>query len=408
MTGTVAPVPVWTLLDSDGNPLVSGKLYTYAAGTSTPIATYTSSTLATPNANPVIADAAGRVEIWLSPGTAYKFQCDNSADVTQWTVDNVEGVPLTNLALDITGTAGESLSAGDAVYLSDGSGGATAGRWYKTDSDNTYSSSAAPMAGMVQDAIASAATGSIRLQGRITGLSGLIAGTIYYAGATAGSLTSTAPANSLFMGAADSSTTFVLQPSAAATSSLDSRVTVLEGLTVDAGAANAGIVSTGTQTFGGTKSLTSPVWLGLPTGIGAFVTSYASANTTVNNSTTLVNVTGLSFAVAASASYIFYFIIHGTSNIAADWKMTLTGPAAPTAIRFGTDKTLASSVGSSAAFGTALVLESAGNDECHIVSGQLRNGANSGTVQFQFAQSTADVSNSIVYAESCVQAWRIA
>ena len=266
MSGTVAPVPIWTLLDTNGDPLVSGKLYSYAAGTSTPIATYTSSTLATPNANPVIADAAGRVEIWLSPGTAYKFQCDNSSDVTQWTVDNVEGVPLTNLALDIQGTAGENLAAGDGVYMSDGGGGGTAGRWYRTDADNTYSSSSAPMAGMVQDAISSAATGSIRLQGRITGLSGLTPGTIYYASATAGALTASSPANSLYMGAADSSTTFVLQPSASATSALEARVTtaeadivVLEGLTVDASGSVPGIVSTGTQTFAGAKTFASNV-----------------------------------------------------------------------------------------------------------------------------------------------------
>ena len=228
MSGTVAPIPVMTLLDSNGNPLVGGKLYSYAAGTSSPIATYDSSTLATPNANPVIADAAGRVEIWLSPGVSYKFQCDNSLDVTQWTVDNVESVPSANVALDIVGTVGESVSMNDFLYLSAGDGGKTAGYWYKTDPANTYSSSSAGVAGFAPAAISSGEEGSIRLQGRITSLSGLAAGSVYYASATPGLLTVSAPANALIAGVADSSTSLVVQPSANVTAGIDARLTIAE------------------------------------------------------------------------------------------------------------------------------------------------------------------------------------
>ncbi len=53
-------------VDSNGDPLSSGKLYTYAAGTTTPLATYTNEGGATPNANPVILDAAGCANVWLS------------------------------------------------------------------------------------------------------------------------------------------------------------------------------------------------------------------------------------------------------------------------------------------------------------------------------------------------------
>jgi hypothetical protein len=53
--------------DNNGNPLSGGKIYTYEAGTTTPLATYTSSSGDTAHTNPIVLDAGGRVpggEIW--------------------------------------------------------------------------------------------------------------------------------------------------------------------------------------------------------------------------------------------------------------------------------------------------------------------------------------------------------
>jgi len=47
-----------------GSPLVGGLVYTYAAGTSTALTTYTDSTLGTANSNPVVLDAYGNAKIW--------------------------------------------------------------------------------------------------------------------------------------------------------------------------------------------------------------------------------------------------------------------------------------------------------------------------------------------------------
>ena len=84
----------WQFFDNNGVPLAGGKLYTYQAGTTTPQATYTSSSGATPQTNPVVLDSAGRVsgEIWLTNGQAYKFVLKTSADVQIWSMDNVSGV----------------------------------------------------------------------------------------------------------------------------------------------------------------------------------------------------------------------------------------------------------------------------------------------------------------------------
>lgn len=89
MAVSLAPTAHMQFFDSAGNPLANGKVFTFQAGTSTPLATYTDSTGGTPNANPIILDAAGFANIWLTNNIAYKFQVQNSASVTQWTVDNI-------------------------------------------------------------------------------------------------------------------------------------------------------------------------------------------------------------------------------------------------------------------------------------------------------------------------------
>jgi len=91
---SLSPPPKLQFFGSDGLPLVGGKLYTYAAGTTTPLATYTDSTGVTQNTNPVILDATGQAGVWLPDTTTYKYVLKTSADVTLYTVDYVS-VPLT-------------------------------------------------------------------------------------------------------------------------------------------------------------------------------------------------------------------------------------------------------------------------------------------------------------------------
>ena len=79
---------------NSGVILSGGKLYTYAAGTTTPQTTYTSSSGNTNHTNPIILDSAGRVpggEIWLSAST-YKFVLKDSTDVLIATYDNITGI----------------------------------------------------------------------------------------------------------------------------------------------------------------------------------------------------------------------------------------------------------------------------------------------------------------------------
>lgn len=78
--------------DNSGNVLTGGKIYSYQAGTTTPLTTYTSSSGNTAHTNPIILNAAGRVpnggEIWLAL-QLYKFVLETSTGVLIATYDNV-------------------------------------------------------------------------------------------------------------------------------------------------------------------------------------------------------------------------------------------------------------------------------------------------------------------------------
>ena len=239
MSGTIAAAFHQQELDNNGDPLSGGLVYTYEAGTSTPLSTYTDATLGTANANPTVCDSAGRYAMYFGP-YSYKVIVKTPAGATLYTRDVVAAVPATNVDLDISGTAGTTLSAGDSVYMSAGDGGLTAGSWYKTDADFTYASSLAKTYGFVPSAISSGNVGSIRKSGRITGLSGLTAGTVYYASATAGGITSSAPANALAVGQADSTSSIVF-PIGADVSDLTADVVALQTLTANAQGSQATI-----------------------------------------------------------------------------------------------------------------------------------------------------------------------
>lgn len=223
--GTIIPFISQAFYDASGNPVSGGKLCAYVAGTTTPQSTYSDVTLGTPNANPIILSSNGRPTtgaIFLSPAN-YKFvlmtagsDSTCSTGTTLWTLDNIAATPPFFAQLDVTGTSGEAIAAGDVVYLSDGSGGNTAGRWYKANATANYASSTAVMVGMAPAAISGGSTGLIRLQGRQSaGLSGLTAGTLYYAATTGGALTSTAPTNARVVGIADSTSSLVMAPNPA-------------------------------------------------------------------------------------------------------------------------------------------------------------------------------------------------
>ena len=97
---------------NSGVILSGGKLWTYAAGTTTPKVTYTSSSGNTAHANYITLDSAGRVpggEIWLL-AAPYKFSLYTSTDVLIATYDNISGLGAAAFQVDnFTGTGSQTV-----------------------------------------------------------------------------------------------------------------------------------------------------------------------------------------------------------------------------------------------------------------------------------------------------------
>ena len=105
---TIAPQPKLQFFDANGDPLVGGKLYSYAAGTTTPLATYTNYGGGTTNANPVVLDSRGEASVWLTPSSRYKLRLTTATDADVWTVDDVGGADQGTLAA-LAASGGASL-----------------------------------------------------------------------------------------------------------------------------------------------------------------------------------------------------------------------------------------------------------------------------------------------------------
>jgi hypothetical protein len=104
--------------DNNGNPLAGGKIYTYAAGTTTNQATYTTAAGVIAHSNPIILDAAGRVpsgEIWLTDGLQYKFVIKTSTDVQIGSYDNIIGIN-SNFINFLTEEEVQVATAGQTVF----------------------------------------------------------------------------------------------------------------------------------------------------------------------------------------------------------------------------------------------------------------------------------------------------
>jgi len=88
MATAVQVESIWNgLTDNSGQPLAAGKVYTYAAGTTTPISLFTSSDKSTSATNPLILDGNGKAQVWADG--RYKFVVKTAADVTLYTLDNL-------------------------------------------------------------------------------------------------------------------------------------------------------------------------------------------------------------------------------------------------------------------------------------------------------------------------------
>ena len=117
--------------------------------------------------------------------------------------------------IDLTATAGESISIRDMVYLNEADG-----KWYQQDNNATGSVAMGRIRGCAMEAISMDATGLVRIEGVVSGFTALTAGLTVYASTTAGGYTQTKPLASSAgtqiivseMGYATSTTSIYIEP----------------------------------------------------------------------------------------------------------------------------------------------------------------------------------------------------
>ena len=109
--------------------LIGGKVYTYAAGTTTPQSAYQTAALTLPFSNPITLDVDGRIPyLWFADGTV-RVRLTNAAGVLQFDADNMQ----------VSGTSG----GGGGVDTTDPDSIATTG-------DVKWRPSTSPIAGWVR------------------------------------------------------------------------------------------------------------------------------------------------------------------------------------------------------------------------------------------------------------------
>ena len=140
----ISPTPKFQAFDAHGDPLVSGKLFTYETGTTTKKTTYTDEAQGTPNANPIVLNARGECDLWLGTG-AYTLGLYPSTETTDpptgsavWTVNNIQGSGGSITSATTIANL-KSLSAGQTEivivkgYHTENDGGGGTFFWNETD-----------------------------------------------------------------------------------------------------------------------------------------------------------------------------------------------------------------------------------------------------------------------------------
>jgi len=117
--------------DNNGIPLAGGYIYTYQAGSTTPLATYTDVNGNIANSNPIVLSPSGRIpyELWLTFGFSYKFVIKTADDVLLQTLDNLYPILQTSTAV------GDTIPPG-LIAIWSGSTGSIPSGWVICDGSN--------------------------------------------------------------------------------------------------------------------------------------------------------------------------------------------------------------------------------------------------------------------------------
>lgn len=115
MTKLLSPNAKQQFFTDAGVPAAGYLLYTYAANTTTPLATYSNRAGTVANANPIVLDARGEATVYLTSGLVYDYVLKTAGGVTVWTREDVEADPLaTDLGSPAPGRGASLVSLEDS------------------------------------------------------------------------------------------------------------------------------------------------------------------------------------------------------------------------------------------------------------------------------------------------------
>jgi hypothetical protein len=138
----------------------------------------------------------------------------------------------------------------------------------------------------------------------------------------------------------------------------------------------------------------------------------------VNNSTVLVNDSVLFAPLPTTGRFQFEFTLFYDASTTADFKIAFTWPAAALT-RWGVhaaSTTVSGGVGpgvwgTAVASGTAITIGGSGTGTANVlmatVKGTTLMGGTAGNLQLQYAQATADPSDSFIRSDSRMMVWRV-
>ena len=134
----------------------------------------------------------------------------------------------------------------------------------------------------------------------------------------------------------------------------------------------------------------------------AWTTLKKTADQSVTSSTTLVDISSLTFSVAANTTYAIRCFIPVTASTGGGLKFSANGPSSPTLVRVGGGQTTTTAGAATdnfviSAYGSNIVgFTSASTAWVFECQGIVQNGSNAGTFAMQFAQAASNATPSTV------------
>lgn len=210
-TKTLLPAAYQTLEDINGYAIASGTVTFKVTGTAVLAVVYADADGLVISPNPVVVDAAGRYSVWLTPGDVVDIEYRDALGTLIKTVPGVMAMPGSSGNVDVTGLIGDAMVPGQFMFLADGTYG-TAGQWWATN--NIAAAMVTCTVGVALTTTPSGSIGTLRIAGRVTGLSGLVVGQRYYLTNVGYGLALTVPPGTYgrLVGQADTTTSLILWP----------------------------------------------------------------------------------------------------------------------------------------------------------------------------------------------------